>query len=348
MSEMRITRARLQAMTADEAAALWLVAREEGDATAEARLFEEWLAEHDENRKAWAAATLAWDMFDGGADDDDLQALRQAALEAGPDRPMWRRFAAGSIAAAAAAAALIFGWQQFDSSTSPISGPDAVASADPLRTLGQADFVTRVGQRASADLPDGSTIALDTDSAIDVAFEDGRRWVRLVRGQAYFDVAPDVRRPFSVEARGRIVTAIGTRFSVRSDASEVRVVLVHGKVVIRARDNDQVRFALRPGQEYRSRGGSESVSPAKPGQIEAWRTGYLLFDEDRLADAVAEVNRYSKDRLVVRDPKVANLRITGRFRAGDSARFGRILSEIHPVRLARRSNGEIEIVSRRP
>ena len=348
MSEMRITRARLQAMTPDEAAALWLVAGEEGGATAEAGLFEEWLAEREENRVAWAAVTSAWDRFDDGADDDALQALRQAALEAGPDRAMWRRFAAGSIAAAAAAAALIFGWQQFDSSSSPVSGPDVVASADPLRTLGQADFVTGVGQRASADLPDGSTIALDTDSAIDVAFEDDRRWVRLVRGQAYFDVAPDAGRPFSVETRGRIVTAIGTRFSVRSDPSEVRVVLVHGKVVIRAPGNGEARFTLRPGQEYRNRGGSESVSPATPGEIEAWRTGYLLFDEDRLVDAVAEVNRYSKDRLVIRDPKIADLRITGRFRTGDPARFGRILSEIHPVRLVRRSNGEIEIVSRRP
>ncbi len=83
-------------------------------------------------------------------------------------------------------------------------------------------------------LPDGSRMTLDTDSEVDIAFAPERRNLRLVKGRAFFDVAHDAQRPFAVVADGREVEALGTRFDVRMDPGQVRVVLVEGRVSVKS------------------------------------------------------------------------------------------------------------------
>lgn len=69
----------------------------------------------------------------------------------------------------------------------------------------------------------------------------------------------------------------------------------------------------------------------------------LHFDDDRLAQAIAEVNRYAAVQIVIRDPAVAAMRVSGEFRAGDPERFARTIAELRPVRVVRRS-GTLELV----
>jgi transmembrane sensor len=96
------------------------------------------------------------------------------------------------------------------------------------------------------------------------------------------------------------------------------------------------------------RGGTGVVRSARAPVVEAleWQQGYVTFDNDTLAAAVAEINRYSSQQLVVRNRAVAALRVTGRFRSGDAARFARIVGEIHPVDIVRRSPDLLELVPR--
>jgi len=89
------------------------------------------------------------------------------------------------------------------------------------------------------------------------------------------------------------------------------------------------------------------VSPADLAAAQDWRDGFLTFDDSPLADAVADFNRTSVDQLVIRDPKVARLRITGRFQTGDAGRFGRTLAAVHSVRIVQIAPHQFEIVAGR-
>ena len=71
--------------------------------------------------------------------------------------------------------------------------------------------------------------------------------------------------------------------------------------------------------------------------------GLVNFDDQPLAEAVAVMNRYSTDQIVIGDTRVASLRVSGQFRAGDSQRFAETLAEMHGLRAIRREN-RIELV----
>ncbi|OYX02509.1 MAG: hypothetical protein B7Z12_11985, partial [Caulobacter vibrioides] len=115
---------------------------------------------------------------------------------------------------------------------------------------GQAKtYETDVGERMTAHLDDGSTVELNTDTRLRVKFRLGERRLDLVKGQAFFNVAHDARRPFLVTAGPMEVRAVGTRFDVRHDGPGASVVLAQGKVQVRAKDVPEAAWTLSPGQE---------------------------------------------------------------------------------------------------
>ncbi len=179
-----------------------------------------------------------------------------------------------------------------------------------------------------------------------MAFSANRRDLRLLKGRAFFDVAHNARRPFVVEAAGRQVVAIGTRFDVRLDPGRVRVVLVEGRVAVRSSGSAASPTLLSAGEQLDARAGMVPVvSAADVQEVLNWQRGFVTFDNDTLAAAVAELNRDDIDQVMVRDRRVADLRISGLFRAGDVGRFGRALAQIHPVRIVRTGPHRFEIVS---
>jgi transmembrane sensor len=72
------------------------------------------------------------------------------------------------------------------------------------------------------------------------------------------------------------------------------------------------------------------------GDKAGWRNGLLRFDDETLLEAIAEVNRYSRIQLVIRDPRIKAMRISGSFRAGDAEGFVETVAELRPVRPSRR------------
>jgi transmembrane sensor len=102
---------------------------------------------------------------------------------------------------------------------------------------------------------------------------------------------------------------------------------------------------LKPGQQFIERDGVRLIRNIGPsiGDKVGWRTGLLNFDDETLVEAVTEVNRYSGVQLVIRDPQVAAIRISGSFRAGDAEGFIETVAELRPVRPSRRG-GTIELL----
>ena len=351
---------RLEGLAPAEAAAHWRVRHDAGDMSPdELQQFDCWLTASPVNAAAWARSEMAWALFDAPRSDPHLEAMRGAALAA---RSAWRPAMAALAAASAALLAIIGAVLLVNGPPTPSDAPiqrvrTASREAPNVRATPSSNrtiaFETSVGQRISRRLADGTRVTLNTDSALDLAYSAERRVVRLIRGQALFEVAKDRRRPFVVEAGGREITALGTVFEVRLDPGGLKVLLAEGRVSIaRARlpglpgkASDPPGIVLAPGQSFVARLGElEQVKTANVESALLWRSGLLDFDDVTLAEASAELNRYSKRRLVVRDRAVASLRVSGVFRASAPDRFADAVREVLPVAV-RESPDAIEIVA---
>jgi transmembrane sensor len=198
-------------------------------------------------------------------------------------------------------------------------------------------YRTAVGTRSSFKLPDGSVATLDTDSVVRVDFSPHERTVRLLKGQALFEVAKHRPAPFRVYAADRCITAVGTQFDVRLDGARLRVTLIEGRVKVSEADVSQqpapqANMTLSPGEELDERiGRSMLVKRTDVVKVQSWKDGLVVFEDEPLSQAVAELNRYSAKPIQIGDPSIANLRVTGVFNTDQSDRFAQTLTEIFPL-----------------
>jgi len=214
-------------------------------------------------------------------------------------------------------------------------------------------YATGVGEQQIVVLRDGTRMSLNTATRARVEFASARRTVHIVGGEALFEVAKDVHRPFVVRAAGSEVVALGTVFSVRLAPNGTRVddalavTLIEGLVTVRAATEGPQNGAaparpllLHPGDRIRLNGVGDSSSKGaeravmdldrpRIEQVTAWTRSEAVFDDTPLPDAVAEMNRYSRVPIVLGDPSLSSRRISGLFRTGDPAGFARALAALH-------------------
>jgi transmembrane sensor len=211
-----------------------------------------------------------------------------------------------------------------------------------------ADLTTEVGEQRLIALQDGTHVFLNTDTRIAVKFDAHARRVELKSGEALFDVAKRPTWPFIVKAGDRQIKALGTSFVVRRDGTQTAVTLVEGTVSVTAggssRDPDpsalavpQV-FTLTPGQKLTFLGAQARLDVTPLDKAVAWRRGEIIFDDTNLADAAAELNRYSKDKLVVEQPSAQAVRVTGLFQTGDSLSFAHAVAQSYGLSVEERKD----------
>lgn len=189
-------------------------------------------------------------------------------------------------------------------------------------TSGLETYSTPVGEQRLVALADGSRVRLDTDTRLQVRFQRGERDVQLVKGRAFFDVAHDPTRPFIVEADGAKVRAVGTRFDVRLTGAHPQVTLVEGAVeVTQAHDGQLKSWRLAPGQALRPAQPAPTPVAVDVAVATSWTSGQLVFHATPLSEAVAEVNRYSKTKIVLDDAPLAARPVSGKFDVGDTQAF---------------------------
>lgn len=295
--------------TAEAEAAAWL-ARLYGDDDVRPAL-DAWLAEDPAHAAAFARASEVW-------------AILPRAARAGEERahvgPAPERARLPGVAVAIAASLLL--------------GLGAL-----WWSLGSAgDYATRPGEQKVATLEDGSRIALNTDTRVGVQFDGGRRHIKLEKGEAMFEVAHDADRPFVVVAGDTRVQAIGTVFIVRRTADDVIVTLIKGKVAVShgqpsAAGATEGPLMLRPGEKLTEpEDGPIRIEPESVEVATAWRRGQTVFRETPLGSAVSELNRYGGPVIVVDDPRIAALPISGVF-ATNAADFAEAAATLHGLRV---------------
>jgi transmembrane sensor len=195
-------------------------------------------------------------------------------------------------------------------------------------------YVSKKGEVRLAPLNDGSTVTLNTASKIHVQYSKARRSVRLVEGEAFFQVAKDRSRPFVVDAGDLRIRAVGTAFVVRNlRGKPAQVLVTEGRVEV-ARISAPGVTAVSVGAPAQATATTDPSVAAnvKPAPTEgllaqlAWREGKIAFQGETLEAAAAEFARYSDRRIVIDDPTLARETITGLFAANDPEGFCRSLA----------------------
>ena len=306
-------------LTIEAQAADWLALGRSGQMTGDdLRRLEAWLAADPAHGEAYRTMQETWRVFGEVEDDPAVLEVREWALRS------YNHAARARIAAAVAAGAVLAGgWASWWAMTPAPLPQEVVAAATEAP---EQEFRTGVGQTTTATLFDGSVVTLDTNSVLTASEVAGIRLVELKKGRAFFKVAKDKTRPFKVLAAGRTVTATGTAFSVRADRALYQVTLVEGSVTV---ESPRGRFLpgkaadLKPG--YSLTAGETNgweVARVDVAADTSCRAGRLTFQDKPLDEAAAEMNRYSKRKVVVA-PEIADTPILGVFPAGDVEAFAR-------------------------
>lgn len=219
-------------------------------------------------------------------------------------------------------------------------------------TVEQVSYRTAIGELREVPLADGSFATLSSNSRIRVTWSQRERHVELQQGEAFFAVAKDPTRPFVVSAGDRRVTAVGTRFSVRRDATDLRVVVTRGLVRLETDSAPgsphQPASLLPAGSVAVANDNGVMVHSGTLEQAEeylSWRNGFVTFHDTPLATAVAEFNRYNTRKIVIGDAGVGVLRVGGNFRWSNTDAFVRLLTRGFPIKAARQ--GGTIVLSRR-
>lgn len=300
-----------------EQATAWFVRmRSDAVTTADRRAFTDWLTRDPRHAAAYAEAETLWGELGGLPDPRTDRAEGPGAdrRRASPD-PRARRGRAGlgrlsgALAACVALAAVAL-W--------------TVGGYDGLR----ADYRTAVGELRTVTLPDGSTVELDTDTALAVDFSPVRRRIELYRGEAFFTVAKDADRPFEVVAGGGVTRAVGTEFGVSDGGDSVTVAVEEGRVKIGrsgdGRVEDAVTVSAGEVARYDRTGDVRTAAAARRGQdvaaALAWRRGRVVFTDWPLRDVVTALDRYRPGAIFVLDSDIAAARFTGVFSLRDTDR----------------------------
>jgi transmembrane sensor len=330
-----------QARCLVEAAAWQLHLSEEGvERTPE---FERWLLSDARHQAAWDRVQSPLDFI--------------TEHEASPETLQWRRLALANAQQAARSR-----WLE------PIRSRRArtAAVAAAMALLGSAALMTwyferpdmyrtQIGERRSFALADGSHVELDASTELLVRYSNHSRELTLTRGQARFDVAHDVERPFSVTAGGEKVVATGTSFNVDLSGSKIVVTLIEGRVVVLPKrselslstlftpgpppvshvsvDRAPLGIELNPGQrlEVSASGKVSDITATNLERSNAWQSGQLIFDDTPLSTVVEQVNRYSRRPLILRDEDAGRERVSGVFSADDIDSFVDTLTRYLPI-----------------
>ena len=178
-----------------------------------------------------------------------------------------------------------------------------------------ADHSTGTGETERVALSDGSTLQLDTDSAVRISYEATKRRIALLRGRAFFEVAHDPARPFAVTAGQVEAVALGTRFEVRRDDVQVAVSVVEGTVALRRQGRPAAEDALQAGEAATialSTGTVRRLAIA-PDAVAAWREGLLVVDRWSVAAVLAELGRYHRGMILLRDDALGARLVSGTY-----------------------------------
>lgn len=217
-------------------------------------------------------------------------------------------------------------------------------------TTGQSfaqHYTTGHAERRVVRLADGSVITIAPDSRVDVAYAPTERRIRLAAGEALFEVAHNVARPFIVETPHGEVKAVGTAFDIAIAEREAEVTVVEGviRIALRAdpdgpgpaepieklaRKGERVAFGIT-ARDGSSTGFIRQAEDLDADGATAWTRGKLVFHGEPLRDVIAKINLYARGRVVLTDPEAGSIPVYGVVDQGDTAAIRELIANPRAV-----------------
>lgn len=306
---------------------LILLREEPEDAVLRAR-FDAWRLASPAHAAAWTETRHVDDLI-GRTQSADLKRENPAidlAQERARRRPR-RRLAVAALAAIAASLMLL-------------------AAPGMLLRL-QASDMTATAELRTLNLEDGSVIRLGAGSAIDVAFSAAERRVKLLKGEAFFEVTPDATRPFVVRSGEVRTTVVGTSFSVRLMEDGADVAVRTGIVRVGYDGTPGVSERLAAGDRVRiDASGRATRGTVAPDEVAAWLDGQIVARDRSVADLVDELGRYHRGMIVIADGDLAREHVTGVYNLADPALALRAVASAHGASV-RQVSPWLTVVSRK-
>lgn len=291
----------------------WLIAlQEEPEDQALRERFDVWRVTDIKNERAWLEAMNVWNVL---GDVPEEQTARARLLPKIPPaqyvdstfkqqrmqyRWMNRRYIAGASSLFVAVCLLIF-------------------SLPAINIWLYADHSTGIAELRKLTLEDGTIVHLGANSAIDVAFEPGHRHVRLLAGEAFFEVVADRTRPFTVDADNVGTTVLGTGFNVRLMSRGAEVSVAHGRVAVsHPKARAKTGPPLKAGDWARVfRGGIIKRGKKSPDLVGAWRAGNLIVHNETVGSVVDRLRRYYRGVIIMIDSNLSARHVTGVYKLND-------------------------------
>lgn len=317
-----ITLPNIESIEAEAASWLTLLGREKVSAADMSEL-KLWLNQSERHRHVFNELTDLWDDLSVLKELDDI--AESVTTLADPQPVFWQRRFFLTLAASIFMCLIVSGslyWQHF------------------TEFKQQERFITAVGEQRTVVLSDGSTVKINTNSQLEIDFSRDKRIIRLLKGEAYFNVAKNKHRPFYVYAGDGLVQAIGTAFNVRLklfDAIEVTVeegvvalVALAKKEPVTSMNLDiiplfppetkKVLAKLSAGQSTTFGHTVEKIKQIQTPELNrklAWRQGVLVYDNVPLRKVIDDISRYTNVTIEIADPSLRSLPIAGHFRVGE-------------------------------
>lgn len=263
--------------------------------------FKSWLAASPTHRAAFDRERTFWrqlDQLEGVRDEWTVDSVRQGSEQTRSSlRPVRRAALVGGGVAACIALLVLY---------------------QDIRLFLLSDYRTAVGQQQVVTLPDGSVAHLNTDSALAVTYTGEERRIDLLRGEAFFTVRPDPRKPFRVLAQGGVTQAVGTAFVVQAHEQQTRVTVAEGtvevSVVVGGRGTGSSVLVRKDEQTaYRFGEPPQAVASHDSHVATDWTRGAIVIDGQPFAQAMAELDRYRPGRIVVFADASRTKPVSGRF-----------------------------------
>lgn len=310
----------------DVEAGIWIAKIDRSLSLAEKEELRIWLSVKQGNYQAFLETAELWDEMDA------IALLSKICPKSTRRKAPSMRYALPIAATVLLTVAMAF-WYANDSQIAE------VPSSGDTESVYSIALSTEIGEQASFELADGSSLALNTNSSVLVKFTKVNRILVMERGEIHLIVDHDPSRPLSVLVGGKVVQVIGTEFNIEitSDQS-IELVVTEGLVVVGVLDAplDQLlsdkpvelkHFStlVAGGQEAIIRHVAETIQQIETKEIKteeiavklSWRTGNLVFRGETLEEAMQEVGRYTAVEFVFLDEESKKEQVAGLFKAGD-------------------------------
>jgi transmembrane sensor len=306
----------------DQQAIEWMARNLSGNMPPEEQhRFEQWL-EHDAHKQAYndikkAAASV--DAYEESLLADSFaRELEELAEEEA--RPPHRWLMLSGLAATILLAVTISFSVFFEDTPEPVQ------------------YATLVGEREQVPLKDGTTVMLNTSTQLDVLYADHTRDVSLASGEAFFNVAHDPKRVFSVTTDHGVVSVTGTSFNIRKMKEYTAVSVISGAVDVQVTDTEVL--TLLAGEAVTFDGQTAAVKKAgfDATQVLSWRSGRVIFEDAPLEDVVQELNRYFQVPLTLSEDIPKDTPVTGEFDITDPLTVTRGISVALSLEAIRKPN----------